>query len=67
MTPEEQRAARPLIASAPNVALNTALWRFWRRVLAPVTISCAAIAGAHWAHGQVLNPPGALRSNEDAD
>ncbi|MBL8396145.1 MAG: hypothetical protein JNK99_15605 [Candidatus Accumulibacter sp.] len=61
MTPAEQRAAQPLIASAPNVALNTALWRFWRLAWAPVTIACAAIAGAHWAHGQVLNPPGAPR------
>ncbi len=47
MTPEEMRARHPLIASAPNVRLNTALWRFWRAVYAPLNIACAAIAGAH--------------------
>lgn len=50
MTPEEMRARRPLLASAPNVRLNTALWRFWRAVLAPINIGCAAIAGAHSAY-----------------
>jgi hypothetical protein len=62
MTPAEQRAAHPLIADAPDVRLNTALWRFWRQVLMPVTIACAAIAGAHWAHQEVLNPPGARQN-----
>jgi len=28
----------------------------------PVTIACAAIAGAHWAHQEVLNPPGARQN-----
>ena len=50
MTPEEMRARQPLLASAPNVPLNTALWRFWRTALAPITIGCAAIAGAHAAY-----------------
>lgn len=50
MTPEEMRARRPLLASAPNVRINTALWRFWRTALAPINIGCAAIAGAHAAH-----------------
>lgn len=50
MTPEEMRARRPLLASAPNVRLNTALWRFWRAVLGPINIGCAAIAGAHSAY-----------------
>lgn len=50
MTPQEMRAARPLLASAPNVRLNTALWRFWRVVLMPINVRCAAIAGAHQAY-----------------
>lgn len=33
-----------------------------RQVLMPVTIACAAIAGAHWAHQEVLNPPGARQN-----
>ena len=50
MTPQEMRARRPLLASAPNVKLNTALWRCWRAVYAPLNIACAAIAGAHAAY-----------------
>lgn len=49
MTPEEMRARHPLIASAPNVKLNTTLYRFWRLFWAPVTIACGTIAGAHAA------------------
>jgi len=60
MTPAEAMAAltsQHLLATAPDVRLNTALYRFWRSLLAPLYIVTAAIAAAHVTHRRVLNPP----------
>jgi len=42
-----------LISTAPSMqrrALDLALFRAWRAWLRPLTILCAAVAGAHFAH-----------------
>jgi hypothetical protein len=44
---------RWLISTAPSVerrVLDLALFRAWRAWLRPLTILCAAVAGAHFAH-----------------
>ena len=50
ITPQQAPPRGGLLASAPNVRLNTALWRFWRAALLPINIGCAAIAGAHFRY-----------------
>lgn len=43
--PLPKDSERPgLLASAPNVALNTAHYRFWNRLSLPLRNACAAVA-----------------------
>lgn len=50
MTPEQQRAAHPLLEQRGHVRTQRVVWRLMRLLLAPVTILCAAVAGAHSEH-----------------
>jgi len=50
MTPEQQRSAHPLINNRGHVRTQRVVWRAMRMLLAPVTILCAAVAGAHSEH-----------------
>lgn len=50
MTPEQMRAARPLISDRGHVRTQRAVWYLWRWLLAPINIACAAVAGAHSEH-----------------
>lgn len=54
MTTEQVREAHPLISNAGNVRTERAVWRVARLFLAPVSILCAAIAGAHSEHQHML-------------
>lgn len=50
MTPEQQRAAHPLIEQRGHVRTQRAVWRLMRLLLSPFSIACAAVAGAHSEH-----------------
>lgn len=45
----QSESPRPgLLESAPNVRLNTALYRFWNRTSLPLRVACAAVAGYYF-------------------
>lgn len=50
MTPEQKRAAQPLISHCGCVRTQRAVWHLMRWLLAPISIVCAAVAGAHSEH-----------------
>lgn len=57
MTPAQMRAARPLIADRGHVRTQRVVWRLMRFLLAPVSIACAAVAGAHSEHKLMREAP----------
>lgn len=64
MTPQQMRAAYPLISTSPDYPRYLAAKRrrelhdgVMRRILLPVTIICSAIAGAHEEHQQMIAAP----------
>ncbi len=50
MTPAEMRAMRPKLHDCGHVRTQRAVWRVMRFLLAPISIACAAVAGAHSEH-----------------